>query len=101
MKNSRLKNAKAITLIALIVTIIVLLILAGVSIAALTGNNGVLNNASIASTKNAYEGAEEKVKIAYTAVRTEIMAKTVVCLPSNVRLNLDANNDNLYNIRTN
>ena len=33
---------KGITLIALVITIIVLLILAGVSIATLTGENGIL-----------------------------------------------------------
>ena len=36
---------KGITLIALVITIIVLLILAGVSIAMLTGENGILNQA--------------------------------------------------------
>ena len=36
------KHEKGITLIALVVTIIVLLILAGVSIATLTGPNGLL-----------------------------------------------------------
>ena len=41
-----MKNNKGITLIALVVTIIVLLILAGVSIAMLTGQNGILNRAS-------------------------------------------------------
>ena len=44
-----MKNNKGITLIALVVTIIVLLILAGVSIAMLTGQNGILNRASQAS----------------------------------------------------
>ena len=39
MKTNDLKNKNAITLIALIVTLIVLLILAGVSIAVLTGEN--------------------------------------------------------------
>ena len=39
MKNIR-KQEKAITLIALVVTIIVLLILAGISISMLTGQNG-------------------------------------------------------------
>ena len=38
-KSVRIKENKAITLIALVVTIVVLLILAGVSIAMLTGNN--------------------------------------------------------------
>ena len=48
MKN----NNKGITLIALVITIIVLLILAGVSIAMLTGDNGILSNAtkSVAET---------------------------------------------------
>ena len=36
------KRQSGITLIALVVTIIVLLILAGVSIAMLTGQNGIL-----------------------------------------------------------
>ena len=36
---------KGITLIALVVTIIVLLILAGISVSMLTGQNGILNRA--------------------------------------------------------
>lgn len=39
-----MKEAKGITLIALVITIIVLLILAGVTIATLTGENGILTN---------------------------------------------------------
>ena len=39
---NELKNKKGITLIALVITIVVLLILAGVSIATLTGPNGLL-----------------------------------------------------------
>ena len=41
-----IRNQKGITLIALVITIIVLLILAGVSIAMLTGNNGILTQAN-------------------------------------------------------
>jgi len=36
------KNNKGITLIALVITIIVLLILAAISVATLTGENGIL-----------------------------------------------------------
>ena len=72
-----MKNNKGITLIALVVTIIVLLILAGISIAMLTGENGILKNANDAKTQNAYYGADEQMKLAYMAVRTEIAAKTV------------------------
>ena len=50
-------NEKGITLVALIVTIIVLLILAGVSIAMLTGENGILTQAQRA--KEETEQAEK------------------------------------------
>lgn len=52
------KVEKGITLIALVITIIVLLILAGVSIAMLTGQNGILSQAQKA--KNATENAQAK-----------------------------------------
>ena len=45
MQNKTKENS-AITLIALVITIIVLLILAGVTIVALSGDNGILTNAS-------------------------------------------------------
>ncbi len=65
MKNlAKARNEGGITLIALVVTIIVLLILAGISIAMLTGENGILGRAKQASeiTKDASE--EEQVKLA-------------------------------------
>ena len=46
------KDAKGITLIALVITIIVLLILATVSIVMLTGENGILKKATGAKEKN-------------------------------------------------
>ncbi len=51
-------NQKGITLIALVITIIVLLILAGVSIAMLTGENGILSRARESVSEN--EIAEDK-----------------------------------------
>ena len=55
------KKEKGITLIALVVTIIVLLILAGVTIATLVGDNGILTEANKAVQTN--EEAEEKERI--------------------------------------
>ena len=57
---------KGITLISLVVTIIVLLILAGVTIATLTGDNGILTRTQQA--KNETEQAEdiEKIRLAIT-----------------------------------
>ena len=46
-----MKKSKGITLIALVITIIVLLILAGVAIAMLSGENGILRKAADAKTK--------------------------------------------------
>lgn len=58
-----MKNNKGITLIALVVTIIVLLILAGVSIAMLTGQNGILKKAGDAKTASTAGNLDEAVKI--------------------------------------
>ena len=59
------KNNGGITLIALVITIVVLLILAGISIKVLTGENGLINQAK--NGKDAVEISEEK-EIVNTAV---------------------------------
>ena len=63
MLRETLKRNKGITLIALVVTIIVLLILAGISISMLTGQNGILTNASKAKNETGEAQIEEKVKL--------------------------------------
>ena len=67
------KKNEGITLIALVVTIIVLLILAGISISMITGENGILGRARQARdmTKEAEE--EENITMAYnTAVMDDL-----------------------------
>ena len=56
-------SSKGITLIALVITIIVLLILAGVSIAMLTGDNGILTQANKAKTETEVKGLKEEIKL--------------------------------------
>ena len=56
-KINMLKNRKGITLIALVVTIVVLLILAGVSISLILDNNGVIQKSKEA--KREYGQARE------------------------------------------
>ena len=63
MRNDR-RDEKGITLIALVITIIVLLILAGVSIAMLTGENGILTQAKSAKEKTIDAEDKEKIQIA-------------------------------------
>ena len=72
-----MKNNKGITLIALVITIIVLLILAGVSIAMLTGENGILTQATNSKTETTKAEAVEKINLALNAVKTEIYKQQV------------------------
>lgn len=62
-----LRKEKGVTLIALIVTIIVLLILAGISISALTGDNSIINNAN--SARNNSDISKEKEIVELSAVQ--------------------------------
>ena len=73
MRERLLENKKGITLIALVVTIIVLLILAGVSIAMLTGNSGILTQAQRA--KKLTEVSSEKEVIQIVVVSDEMDKK--------------------------
>ena len=71
---TKLKSSKGITLIALVITIIVLLILAGVSIAMLTGQNGILTQAQRA--KNETENAAANEAAALNQIEQELMNQT-------------------------
>ena len=72
MKN--FKSTNGITLIALVITIIVLIILAMVSIAMLTGPNGLLNKSVEAKIENAHGEVRERLQLetnAYLAEKLE------------------------------
>lgn len=56
-------NNKAITLIALVITIIILLILAGVAISTLTGDNGILRKAVQAKEETVLAGEIEQLQL--------------------------------------
>ena len=76
MKYNRfINNERGITLIALVITIIVLLILAGVAISMLSGENGILRKAAEAKTKTENESFIEQLKIAAMAAITNKDAK--------------------------
>jgi len=80
------KSIKGITLVALVITIVILLILAGISIQAIT-NTGLFENAKRASEESKYANAEEKVKMAVMASYDE-----------NASLNKDLLKDSLNKI---
>lgn len=73
MKNERKfikKDNKGITLIVLVIIIIILLILAGVTIGLVTGDNGLLTQAT--NAKNKTEAAQEKEKIQLAVITSQI-----------------------------
>ena len=70
VKETKKHFNKGITLIALVITIIVLLILAGVSIAMLTGENGVLTKATESKEQTEIGQEKEEIKMSYAAAKT-------------------------------
>ena len=77
MKKVTKNSTNGITLIALVITIIVLLILAGVSIAMLTGDNGILTQAKEAKEKNTIGGEKEQISLALQSLRMKKQADNV------------------------
>ena len=59
---NKIKSTKGITLISLVVTIIILLILAGVTIATLMGDNGLINKAKDAKIKTEIASIKEEIQ---------------------------------------
>jgi len=73
-----MKNQKGITLIALVITIIVLLILAGVSIAMLTSNDGIPKQAITAVDETRVAEQQEKAMLAINELTSEFYEKKYV-----------------------
>ena len=67
MLKLKTNKTSGITLIALVVTIIVLLILAGISIMMISGNNGILQRASDAKEETIIGQEKEQVELAYVS----------------------------------
>ncbi len=66
-KKKQLNSSNGITLIALVITIIVLLILAGISISMLSGDNSILQKATDAKTETEKGQEKEIVALAYNS----------------------------------
>lgn len=65
------KDEIGITIIALVITIIVLLILAGITIAMLTGDNGILTKATESSETSEREKTRERIGLSVQAANIE------------------------------
>ena len=76
MKNQMIKTNNGITLIALVITIIVLLILAGVTIAMLMGDNGILTKATEAKNDQVDATVEEAIALLWNEYQLEIKSSS-------------------------
>ena len=84
----RIKNKKGITLVALVVTIVVLLILAGVSLNLLIGNNGIITRAKQTKISNDLSSYKEQLAMFISEKKVEN--------PEFYESSLTAGKDNLY-----
>lgn len=68
-------KTKGITLIALVITIIILLILAGITISTLTGENGLFSRAKEAKEKTIKAELKEEIELAIINIQAEELSK--------------------------
>ena len=98
-RNTKRKN-EGITLIALVITIIVLLILAGVTIATLMGDNGILTKANEAKKQNEIAEVKERAQLdiaSWVADKMENGEDAIVDTPDLVKSILDTANPDVNN----
>lgn len=82
MKHTKISQKSGITLIALVITIIVLLILAGVAITTLTGDNGVLTKTTTAVDKTDTGRLDELVRLSINSLMIGREGKTSEITPN-------------------
>lgn len=76
--NKKIRNERGITLIVLVITIIVLLILAGVTFNALSGENGIITRAKDAKQKVEETNVDEQINLAVLSAITSDMGTLTI-----------------------
>ena len=95
-----MKNTKGITLMALIVTIIVLMILSGVTIASLTGQKGIIKEAKTAKELAEKAALEEQVELAIIKAEQKYRNPTIDNVIEELKNNKVISKDNQVNKET-
>ena len=96
-----IKANRGITLIALVITIIVLLILAGVAIATLTGDNGLLTKAGDARNTNIDAEIEEEIRLAWNKVYMDSYLDSTTDKANALKTELEKNGRTVEDVRAN
>ena len=89
-----IKQKKGITLIALVITIVVLLILAGVTIATLMGDNGILTKANDAEVEQSHATVREALELAYNEWKIQINTSSNAKLASTETIVIQGKEEN-------
>lgn len=74
------RSESGISLVALVLTIIVMVILAGISMSALFGDNGIVQQAMRSKQKTEYAAATEMIEMAWSARMTRFLEETNVTI---------------------
>lgn len=94
------KKERGITLVALVVTIVVLLILAGVSISMVLGNNGIVTKAKETQTAQDKAYAEDVIESGLKAVQIEVLSNTLPTgKTANVAYVVEKINDTAFKVK--
>lgn len=95
------KKERGITLVALVVTIVVLLILAGVSISMVLGNNGIVTKAKETQTAQDKAYAEDVIESGLKAVQIEVLSNTLPTgKKANVAYVVEKINDSAFTVKS-
>ena len=95
------KKERGITLVALVVTIVVLLILAGVSISMVLGNNGIVKKATETQAAHDRAYAEDVIESGLKAVQIEVLSNTLPTgKTANVAYVVEKINDSAFTVGT-
>ena len=95
-----MKDKNGITLVALVITIIVLLILAGVSIALVVGDNGIISRSTQAKNDSVISQEIEQIELAYTSAKTKNLGGDVSASDLQTELDLSVGS-NLTSVTSN
>ena len=68
----KVKGSKGITLIALVITVIVILILAGITISAISGENGIIQKAEQAKKTYTESSEKEIINLAISTIKINL-----------------------------
>ena len=91
------KTTNGITLIALVITVIVLLILAGITLVSLTGENGVLNKSKQAAYEYEWAQAREEIVLAINSAKMAQESQDGASFRSVIGEELSKVENNTYN----